>query len=42
MSKITVTIVDQTGNKRHVTVDDRPIHAIIQKLIEGMKLPATG
>lgn len=44
MSKITVTIVDQTGNKRtDVTVpDDRPIHAIIQKLIEGMKLPATG
>jgi uncharacterized ubiquitin-like protein YukD len=44
MSKITVTIIDQTGNKRtDVTVpDDRPVRAIIQKLVEGMKLPATG
>ena len=44
MNKITVTIMDQTGNKRtEVTVpNNRPIQAIIKKLVEGMKLPSTG
>lgn len=44
MSKITVTIMNQTGNKRTEVIvpDDREIRAIVKKLIEGMKLPATG
>lgn len=44
MSKLTVTIMDQTGNKRtEVTLpNDRPANAIITKLVEGLKLPANG
>lgn len=44
MSKITVTIMDQTGNKQaEVTVPkDRPTYAIITKLVEGLKLPKNG
>lgn len=44
MNKITVTIVDQLGNKTSdVTVpDNRPAYAIVGKLVEGLKLPMNG
>ncbi len=44
MAKLTVTVMDQTGNKQtEVTLpDDRPASAIIVKLVEGLKLPTHG
>ncbi len=44
MNKVTVTVIDQTANKKtDVTVpDDRPVYAIIGKLVEGLKLPTNG
>ena len=44
MNKITVTVMDQTANNQtDVTLpDDRPVQAIITKLVEGLNLPVTG
>ncbi|MGE5417191.1 MAG: EsaB/YukD family protein [Acidobacteriota bacterium] len=44
MAKITVTIVDVTGNKEQQAAlpDDAPVRRIITKLIQLMNLPAMG
>lgn len=44
MGKVNVTIVDATSNRqRQATLpDDAPVRRIISKLVEMMKLPATG
>ncbi|MGE5403383.1 MAG: EsaB/YukD family protein [Candidatus Saccharibacteria bacterium] len=44
MAKITVTIVDVTGNKEQQAAlpDDAPVRRIITKLIQLMNLPAIG
>jgi len=44
MSKISVTIVDVTGNKEQQAdiPDDAPVKRIIAKLVQMMNLPRTG
>ena len=44
MGKVTVTILDATGSKEQKASlpDDAPVRRIIGKLLEMMKLPATG
>ena len=44
MGKVTVTVVDQTGNKdRKATIpDDQPVRLITKKLVQMMSLPDTG
>lgn len=44
MGKVTVTVVDTTGNKqqRASLPDDAPVRRIIAKLVQMMSLPAVG
>ena len=44
MGKVAVTIMDTTGSKEQKASlpDDAPVRRIIAKLIDMMKLPATG
>lgn len=44
MGKVTVTVVDTTGNKEQQASlpDDAPVRRIIAKLVQMMSLPAVG
>ncbi len=44
MGKVNVTVIDVTGNKEQQATlpDDAPVRRIIAKLVQMMKLPATG
>ena len=44
MGRITVTILDATGNKEQQATlpDDAPVRRIIAKLVQMMNLPMTG
>ena len=44
MGKVTVTVMDTTGNKEQKASlpDDAPVGRILAKLVQMMKLPTTG
>lgn len=44
MGKVTVTVMDTTGNKEQKASlpDDAPVNRILAKLVQLMKLPVTG